>query len=200
MKCAVHAEVDATGFCRDCGKALCDACKRDVHGILYCEDCLARMVARPEPAPGAGNPTLAAVLGFIPGLGAVYNGEYMKALVHVLIFGSLIAIASEAHSAEALFGILTAAFYFYMPVEAYRTAKAKALGQPAPTLLAYRGEQPVGAFVLIVIGLLFLLHNLVPGFNPWRWIGELWPLILIIIGVMMLRRRMQRPETGESQK
>ena len=41
MKCAVHSEVDATGYCRNCGKALCAECERNVRGALYCEDCLA---------------------------------------------------------------------------------------------------------------------------------------------------------------
>ena len=45
MKCAVHAEVEATGYCRNCGKALCPACTREVKGALYCEECLAGLVA-----------------------------------------------------------------------------------------------------------------------------------------------------------
>ena len=41
MKCAVHTEVDATGYCRNCGKPMCPACARPVRDVLYCEDCLA---------------------------------------------------------------------------------------------------------------------------------------------------------------
>ena len=33
MKCAVHGEVDATGFCRNCGKAMCAACVRPVRDV-----------------------------------------------------------------------------------------------------------------------------------------------------------------------
>ena len=36
MKCAVHPEVDATGFCRNCGKAMCSVCARPVREVLYC--------------------------------------------------------------------------------------------------------------------------------------------------------------------
>ena len=50
MKCAVHTEVDATGYCRNCGKALCPACTREVSGMLYCEACLANLIAHPQPA------------------------------------------------------------------------------------------------------------------------------------------------------
>ena len=44
MNCAVHSNVEATGFCRNCGKALCPECTRDVGGALYCEPCLLRRV------------------------------------------------------------------------------------------------------------------------------------------------------------
>jgi hypothetical protein len=38
MTCAVHADREATGYCRNCGKALCPECTREVRGALYCED------------------------------------------------------------------------------------------------------------------------------------------------------------------
>ena len=49
MKCAVHGEVDATGFCRNCGKAMCAACVRPVRDVYYCEDCLAQVMGIPAP-------------------------------------------------------------------------------------------------------------------------------------------------------
>lgn len=203
MKCAVHTEVDASGFCRNCGKAMCGTCTRDVRGIFYCEDCLAQVVAQPSAtAPGAPNPALAFILGLIPGVGAVYNGQYMKALVHVLVFGSLIAIADAAGGpGEAIFGLLVAAFYIYMPIEAYQTAKARQLGQKPPSWVPeIETTQPIGAYLLIALGALLLLDNIIPGFNPWRWIGHAWPVILIVIGILLLRRRMQaRPASGADQ-
>ena len=42
MRCAVHSDVDAVGYCRNCGKAMCSACVRPVRDVLYCEDCLRR--------------------------------------------------------------------------------------------------------------------------------------------------------------
>ena len=47
--------------------------------------------SQPPPLPRANehvSPPLAFVLGFIPGVGAVYNGQYAKGLLHVVIFGS----------------------------------------------------------------------------------------------------------------
>lgn len=200
MNCAVHTEVEAAGFCRNCGKSMCGACKREVQGALYCEECLARMVAKPAAAPESANPALAAVLGVVPGLGAVYNGEYLKALMHVVIFGTLIALIDKG-GAEAIFVPLFIAFLFYMPIEAYRTAKAKLKGEQPRDLLATLGsKQPIGAYVLIGLGLIMLADNLIPYFDPWRWVGRFWPVILIVLGVLMLRNRMQQSQTEEPRR
>lgn len=191
MNCAVHTEVEAAGFCRNCGKSMCGACKREVQGALYCEECLARMVAKPAAPAQSANPALAAVLGVIPGLGAVYNGEYLKALLHVLIFGALIAMIDVGP--EAIFVPLFIAFLFYMPIEAHRSAKARIAGQPPPDLLATMGsKQPVGAYILIGLGVILLMDRIIPGFDLRRWTREFWPVLLIVLGVLMLRNRMQK--------
>ena len=41
-------------------------------------------------------PELHLYLGLIPGVGAIYNGEYFKAAIHVLIFGMLTSLRSAA--------------------------------------------------------------------------------------------------------
>ena len=198
MTCAVHSNVEATGFCRNCGKAMCPECTRDVSGALYCEPCLAAKVATPTlPAgsPSITNPSLAMVLGFIPGLGAVYNGQYMKAAVHVLIFGGLVAaLSSDLPGAiDWLLGIALGCFYFYMPIDAYRTAKARNLGEPEPPNLldaTGMGQKPIGAFVLIGIGALLLMGNF--GLLQRDWFEKSWPIALIIIGGFLLWDRMKR--------
>ena len=53
MKCATHVDVDASGFCRNCGKPLCHECARDVRGALYCEDCLAGALSGTATAGGS---------------------------------------------------------------------------------------------------------------------------------------------------
>jgi hypothetical protein len=197
MKCAVHTEVDATGFCRNCGKPLCPECTREVRGALYCENCLAGLVSAPVVPPVAKpdvNPGLAAFLGFIPGLGAVYNGEYIKALIHVLIFAGIIALLNSdlPSGYDAFFGISLGCFYFYMPVEAYRTAKARRLGEPEPEGLASTSSsrKPIGALVLIGIGALLLLKNF--GLLETEWFAKAWPVGLIAIGAWLVWDRMQR--------
>lgn len=203
MNCAIHPEVAGAAFCRTCGKSLCEECKRDVRGVIYCEECIAARLAGTAPgvaAPGAGNPVLAGLLGLIPGVGAMYNGQFAKGFVHVIVFALLVTLADSGQY-EALWGVLIPFFIFYQAFEAYRTAKAKLLGQAAPDdpLGLSRGlwgtgnggsgfsNAPIGAMVLIGLGVLFLLSN--AGFFHWNWIGRLWPLILIAFGIRMYMRR-----------
>ena len=199
MKCAIHTDVDATGFCRNCGKALCAQCAREVRGALYCEECLSHMVAGPSPVvpgvSGGPNPGVACALGFIPGLGAVYNGEYVKGLIHVVIFGGLIGLMnsnSMSDSMQAMVAVFFAVFCCYMPIEAYRTARARQLGQPAPGIFGEtESQRPIGALVLIGLGVFFLLDTL--GVLNSVWIWRLWPLALIAVGVLLIWKRTQVP-------
>ena len=174
-----------------------------MRGVIYCEECIAARLTGTAPgvaAPGAGNPVLAALLGLIPGVGAMYNGQFAKGIVHVVIFAVLAGLSDSDQYGE-LWGLLLAFFIFYQVFDAYRTAKARLLGQPLPEdpLGLSRGlwgageaastfsNVPTGALVLIGLGVLFLLSN--AGVFHWHWIGKLWPLILIALGIRMYMRR-----------
>jgi len=45
------------------------------------------------------------------------------------------------------------------------------------------GRSIAGAVVLIALGILLLLGNLRPEFNPWPVLARYWPLILIFLGI-----------------
>lgn len=192
MKCANHPQVDSVAYCGLCGRALCAECKRDVRGMLYCETCLATRLQSPILGPQGGpNPGVALALGFIPGVGAIYNGQLVKAMVQVLIFGSLIAFSNRTGSMGSLFGVGTAAFYFYMVIDSYQTAKAKQMGHRVPEWFGLgdmKMNAPVGAALLIGLGVLFLLDNL--GIPVFPQIDKFWPVLLIVVGVLLLQRRL----------
>src|SRR5438128_5071098 len=100
MNCAVHTDTPAAAYCRTCGKALCENCKRDVQGAIYCEPCIAaRLQGQPiaQAAVSAPSPGVAMLLGFIPGVGAMYNGQFVKGFVHVMIFVMLIIATDKIH-------------------------------------------------------------------------------------------------------
>jgi len=144
------------------------------------------------PSPG-----LAFVLGLIPGVGAIYNGQYAKGVVHVIILGVLISIMNSgaAHQFEPLFGLLTTLLFFYMAFEAYHTAAKRQRGEPVdefssifPVGRAGRGF-PLGPILLILMGVVFLLDTLevVRLYEVMRY----WPVFLILLGCYMLYIRVR---------
>ena len=220
MNCANHPDVEKVAFCRTCGKPLCANCTRSVHGVIYCESCLAARLegvqpnvaqpvagfvpANPTAAPVAGsgpNPALAGVLaGFFPfGVGAVYTGQYAKGLAHLVIFTLLVLGASSGSEAMAtVCGLGIAGFYFYQIIDSVRSARALQMGQAPPDPFGLGttfsgGERvdvskvPLGAMILIGLGVLFLLHTL----DIWDFSARrVWPLVLIAIGGFLLLRRL----------
>jgi hypothetical protein len=282
MNCINHPETPVASYCQNCGKALCAECTRPVGGFVYCEQCLAAKVGAPSAQPGAPfppgvplpssgpNPALATILGVIPGVGAMYNGQFVKAMIHVLVFVILIAITDQ----HDFFGFFIAAWVLYQIFDANQTAKARRDGMPLPdpfginelanrlgnqnptapptgtvpgTPVGYpppstyppppnppgasfvggsyapysppvapftappgtpfpptppfpdvppsfhdatRRSEPVGAIVLIVLGLLFLFGTL--GIFSFNWIGRGWPLIIIGIGAWLFFKQARR--------
>jgi hypothetical protein len=217
MNCAAHPEVQASGFCRNCGKAMCAACVRPVRDVFYCEDCLAKVVGLPTPpaattevepvgvggvpatiappAPGPkleGNPGIAFLLGLVPGLGAIYNGEYNKALIHIVVFAAIIVGLNSdlGDGGETALAFVLVGFIFYMAIDAMRTVKARNTGETVQDPLeSWSKTRPVGPIILIAAGGLFLLNNF--GFFDFFRVRQIfWPLILIGVGVLMLKNRM----------
>ena len=152
MNCHYHPDVPATAFCQFCGKPLCKDCVRNVSGAVYCEACLAeRLRAAGAPttgfSTGTPHPALAGLLGLVPGVGAMYNGQYAKAIAHVLIFAVLASLGDHS----SIFGILAFTWVIYQAFDGYQTALARRDGLPLPNPfglndIAQRlGIHPLGA-------------------------------------------------------
>jgi TM2 domain-containing membrane protein YozV len=236
MNCAVHTNTPATAYCRTCGKALCEDCKRDVMGAIYCEPCIAVRLHSSQPqaipaagpvavVPGTPSPGVAMLLGFIPGVGAMYNGQFMKGFIHVVLFVMLIVATANV---SAFFGLLIGFAVLYMAFDAYKTAEAKRLGLPLPdplgldhlfglqegqnapaasTTVPASGDvtQPATAQgapsdhaptgAIVLIGLGVLLL-VVNVINVS--IHQFWPLILIGVGIWIAYKRLAPGAGGEA--
>ncbi len=105
-------DIRIVGYCRTCGVGLDEANVRMANGTIYCADHVPVADATsnsngqqqtyqsayahspytaPTPPPGVSDasPGTAFLLGMIPGVGAIYNGQYLKGLVHIFILGLL---------------------------------------------------------------------------------------------------------------
>ncbi len=136
-------------FCQHCGKPLDHDTKRVVGAAVYCEPCLAAKLSGAGAYPGATaaagygpvnpvagvpiatgepNPGLAALLGLIPGVGAMYNEQYAKGIVHLVIFALLVSFSHVS----GIFVLFVFGWLAYMCIEAHHTAKARRDGTPLP--------------------------------------------------------------------
>jgi hypothetical protein len=208
----------------------------------------------------------------------MYNGQFIKGLVHVVIFAVLV---SAAH-VYGIFGLFIAGWVFYQVFEAYHTAKARRDGDPLPDPLGlneigtwfvpggrgpygpgpsasgpgmagsagpyppdqagnqahyqapyqapyqgpyappaagftspgvppvppippippvpplhWRRREPIGAIVLIALGVLFLLGQF--NWFSGRMFELSWPVVLIGLGCWLVVRRMQDSSHNNSQ-
>src|SRR5260370_23657849 len=152
MNCMNHPDIPAVAYCRTCGKALGEACQRTAQGTVYGQEHVPASAAagppdaspytgpytapRPTPPPLAdpgASPGLAFLLGLIPGVGAIYNSQYVKGLIHVVVLGVLISIVSSGDAAgglEPLFGMMISVWGFYMAFKAFHTSKDRQVGNP----------------------------------------------------------------------
>jgi hypothetical protein len=160
----------------------------------------------PPPPPSGPNPALAGILaGFFPiGVGAVYNGQYAKGLAHLVIMVLIIlGLGSNLPwYVLTVLGIGAGFFYVYQIIDAARSARAIQMGEPAPDPFGLAstfgggsyspgtsgGERfdtkvPIGAAILIGLGVLFLI-NTAFDFSLHRF----WPLILIGLGVWLFAK------------
>ncbi len=140
------------------------------------------------------SPALAGILSGLPGLGAIYNGQYAKGFLFILIFAGLISMAD--HAVGPFPGLLLAGFIFFAIVEAVQTAKAinrralldngvekeatleKELAKIGPSGSVFWG------IVLIVLGVIFLLGNF--DVINYDRIWDFWPLAVIIVGLKLI--------------
>jgi len=101
-------------------------------GQIHCSNCVASwqnyQAPFVPPPPSGPNPAAAAVLGLIPGVGAMYNGQFFKGLIHVVIFAVLVSITDH----YGIFGVFIGAWVLYQSFEAHHTAVARRDGLPLP--------------------------------------------------------------------
>jgi hypothetical protein len=218
MNCAFHADVENTAFCIRCGKPICDECTRRVQSSIYCRDCVtenpgatanpgsfgAEATSRPVPvsqAAGGSSPEAAFLLGLIPGVGAIYTGEYFKAALHLLIFVTLVSLVDAVdRGGGVFFSLLAFGFYAYMPFEAYYTAKKRKLAREGINLITpfdqlneqmgqFGDVELWGGVALVLAGTFFLLDNF--QIIDIEEVAKFWPAVLIVIGLFFIKRFMK---------
>jgi hypothetical protein len=193
MNCTLHPLTESQGNCSACGKPLCSVCIYKVKGKPFCQDCI---VQGAEWAPlikggrlSSSAPKWAAFWALIPGIGAVYNGEYLKAVAHFSIFAWLVVMAD---SVDGIFGFAAAVFLLFTLFDGYRTAQEKSRKRLELGIHSEIGEAEdtntiLWGWVLIVLGVLFLAVKIVPE----RYVNLFWPIVFVFLGIFIVYRALQ---------
>lgn len=195
MKCYYHPEAETAQECRLCAHPLCPVCSVEVKGVLYCRDCLEARVeggaprpAAPPPVPDYRSVRAAGWLSLMPGLGLLYLGQYLKALVVVLMFMGAIQLADHTDVGGFLVTLIWFGQIFYAVQEAKRLNRVKA-GQSAvdEALSAEEKDSPLWGGILVGLGALFLLDEF-ELISFTEIFERFWPLLIIGLGLQILLR------------
>ena len=144
----------------------------------------------------AKSPALAGILSVIfPGAGALYNGNYLKGIVMIIIFAGLVSI--QGRGGQPFVGLLLAGFYIFQIIEAVNEAKSTGILTETTATDAFSpakagGDNEVATasgsiswgIILILLGSLFLLANF--DIISYESFIDYWPLILVGLGLKLL--------------
>src|SRR5262245_6006577 len=198
MNCSYHAKNPSTVQCSQCARSLCPACDHRIRGFPFCQDCIVAGVEmlRYQQSRNSDahvirrktSPFVATFLSFfVPGLGAAYNGQTSKAIVHFAIFASFFQMAVLTNGVHFfILGVLGT--WLFAAVDACRTAQLMRAGLSPETeedVIARRlyGNPFAWGVTLIIIGTVFLLQTLLDIQLP---VKKLLPVALVALGAYML--------------
>lgn len=195
--CAFHPNNFAAVQCNGCGRGLCPACDHRVRGFPFCADCIVsgvELLRLQQQNPGASatgrqiSPIISAVLSlFCPGLGAAYNGQTAKAIIHFAFFVSLFQMAIMTNG-MALFVLGFLGMWLFAAIDAWRMARLIRAGLKAGVaedlwMQKLIAKPLVWAIAFITLGTMFFLHTTLGFRLPIR---EALPLLLVGFGVYWL--------------
>src|SRR5882724_144385 len=210
MNCAYHTKNPAVVQCNQCARPLCPACDHRIRGFPFCQDCIVAGVEmlryQQSRSPDATvirrktSPFVATLLScFVPGLGAAYNGQTSKALVHFAIFASFFQMAVVTDGVT-FFVLGVFGTWLFAAVDACRTAQLMRAGlapdaeEDAIARQLY-GNPIAWGVTLVALGSVFLAHTLLGVQFP---VKRTLPVALVILGSYMLfdylKRRRRREE------
>ena len=211
MKCHLHPDRDAVGYCVSCGQGVCAECRREVAGTIRCP----AHATAPLPAVAVAVPRreksrfASVVFSFLPGLGHIYLGAYSRGFGLMLAFAILVTLNSRGMgSAEPLFGILTAFVWFFGIFDALRICRAINEGAvdavaggafaPAIPKPSARAASLTWGVILVGIGGIIVADRYVDLDRFFDWIGDNVGFVFIALGIVLIaayaRRRGKEKE------
>ena len=195
--------------CSNCARPLCQACDHRIRGFAFCQDCIvagvdALRVRQSQPTGQQvirrkTSPFIATFLSlFVPGLGAAYNGQTSKGIVHFAIFASFFQMAVVTDGV-AFFVLGVCGTWLFAAVDACRTAQLTRAGlapdaeEDAITRQLY-GNPLAWGITLFALGGIFLAHTVLGFQFP---VKRALPVALVVLGAYILYDYLKRHRRRE---
>lgn len=140
------------------------------------------------------NARLAAICALLPGMGAVYNRQNLKAVVHFLTIMGLFQF-TRFHVVSGFFALAGFLFYIYSIVDAHRTSSLIAQGEsPAADEERFKRtlvkRAPMAGVALLIFGILLVIRVAPP--LSFLTFARLFPVALILLGGYLLTTYFKR--------
>ena len=141
------------------------------------------------------SPLLAGILSFFfPfGVGALYNRQIQKALVHLIAFSLLVTLLANGEGSPVFLGLLLAGFYFYQIIDSINVSSSinrraihgeeEEITEDFP--VAIKSGSIFWGIILIALGGIFLMANFNFLIN-YDIVFDFWPFIVIVIGIKLI--------------
>ena len=144
---------------------------------------------RPQKSPGLAG-ILSVIFPF--GAGALYNGQYTKALFHLIMFAGLVH-AQRYGGGQPFMGLFLAGFLFYQFFDNIQSAKAinaaaageqTAAGGVQELPEAIQAGSIFWGIFLIALGVVLILANF--EIILYSTLADFWPVAVIAVGLKLV--------------
>lgn len=208
MNCAYHNQNVSVVNCNGCGRSLCTGCDHRIKGFPFCQDCIVSGIQLLRNQQGHrssqkvkrnSSAFIATLLSLIcPGLGAAYNAQTTKALIHFAVFAGLFQMAFLT-SGMPLFVLGFLGMWLFAALDAFRTARlirsgADVDGSEDILVKRFSNNPKAWGIVLTLLGLSFFLQA---SFNFRFLMRGVLPILLIGLGLYLIRGYFMKPRRNE---
>jgi hypothetical protein len=174
---------------------VCPGCDHRVKGFTYCQECIVAGIERLQgnahapmayavPATTHKSPGLAVLLGLIPGLGMIYNGLIVRALVHFVVTAGLWTL--EDVFDFMLFDLAGIGYWIYSMIDTARVANRLNCGEDLNVeeeklKQILQEKTKIWGAGLIGLGALMTMHQMFSD----RFMSWVFPVLLVGFGIML---------------
>ena len=199
MNCFYHSQKEGQYVCSKCGRTICFDCMDKHNDKVICKFCLNEVSNDNHSTSGFST----FCFSFFPGAGQMYLGLMNRGISIMALFFGFIFLITIFENVLFAFGIVIIVFYSFF--DTFQLAKRIRCGEiidnnnTLDSIMAKINQKHI-AIGLIILGSMIMLNDVIKKLRFLNWIlydrirNFIFPILLIIIGVVMIMRIKQNSE------